>query len=142
MALSADTHRRVTPCPDYAKGNFPVVSAGTIYQGSFVGESASTGTARALVAGDTFMGICIYNRVENPSGGSLRVDVQMQGVLKGVAVTGSTGIADIGDVVYASDDGTLTETVGSNTKIGSIVGYDSITGLFDVYFISDYLIVT
>ena len=142
MALSKDKNRTVSPCPSYAKGTFAVVSAATIYQGSLVGESSSTGTARALVAQDNFIGINVFNQVANPSGGSLSVDVQMEGVLKGVSVTGASGNADIGDAVYAADDDTLTKTSTNNTKIGHIVGYNANTGLFDVYFISDYLLVT
>lgn len=141
-ALAADKSRSYTMCPPHAKSTFPVVSAGTIYQGSAVGESASLGTARALVAGDTFIGFNLFDRVENPSSGTKLVEVQMQGVLKGVSVTGGSGNANIGEAVYMADDNTFTTTVGSNTKIGSIVRYDAATGLCDVYFISDYLIVT
>jgi len=120
MALSADT-------PGKPLGghwvDYPMLASATIYEGGFVGSSG--GYARALVAGDSFLGIAQKGCVETTaaSGGEYcrtRVGVWRQEfALSGVAVT------DIGAAVYASDDGTLTLTAGTNSPVGKVVRYVS-----------------
>lgn len=119
MALSADTPRA------YAGGfapkfnSLPVVSAGTIYEGSAVGESGTTGTYRALNGADTFAGFA-HEKVVNATGGSSRVKVRQEGVIR-LTVTGASGATDNGVAVYASDDGTFTLTsTTTNSRIGKV----------------------
>jgi len=122
MALSADTPR------SYELGDFndlPVKASTTIYEGAMVG--LSSGYARGLVAGDEFQGFA-YRQADNSSGsdGDINVQVYHEGLIS-MPVTGVTGVADVGKAVYASDDGTLTLTEGSNSKVGVIHRYVSST---------------
>lgn len=131
MALSADAPRT------YAAGykpeftSLPIVSAGTIYEGSAVGESTTTGTYRALVAGDTFVGFA-HEQVINPTSGSKRVKVRQKGVAR-LTVATASAVTQNGETVYASDDGTFTLASTSNSSVGKVVQW--ITGTTcDVYF--------
>lgn len=131
MALSADTPR------DYGSGveptfnSLPMVSNVTIYEGSAVGESSSTGTYRALVAGDTFVGFA-HEGVVNPTSGSKRVKVRQKGIIR-LSVTNVSGVAQHGDAVYASADGTFTTASTGNSQIGKVLQW--VTGsTCDVYF--------
>lgn len=102
----------------------PVVATDIIYEGAAVGDNAS-GYARPLVAADPFLGFAEC-KVDNSTGAagdkSVRVRVRGQIVL---AVTGVTGVGDVGEVVYASDDDTFTLTSTSNTAVGKVARYIS-----------------
>jgi hypothetical protein len=131
MALSADTPRAYGSGVQPTFNSLPCVSNVTIYEGSAVGESSSTGTYRALVAGDTFVGFA-HENVVNPTSGTKRVKVRQKGIIR-LSITGVTGVADHGDAVYASADGTFTKSSTSNSQIGKILQW--ITGTTaDVYF--------
>lgn len=121
MALTQDTNR------DFYEGEiqlYPVKASSTIYKGSAVGEDAA-GYARALVAGDKFLGFCLEG-ADNASGaaGAINVKVRKKGVLSlavsGLAVTDNDGVP-----VYASDDGTFTKTASGNSFIGFVRYYES-----------------
>lgn len=121
MALSANVD------VDRKDGNLiaiPVLSSITVYKGAIVG--LSSGYARGLVAADVFMGIA-YEKVDNSSGssGDKSVRCWQRGVflLTGASFTQAT----VGSKIYASADGTITTTAGSNTLIGRCVGYESAT---------------
>ena len=83
-----------------------------------VGDNGS-GYARALVAGDTFFGFADEN-TDNSAGsaGDIRVRCRQKGRIQ--LTVPSVAITSVGVAVYASDDGTFTLTVGSNTKIGVV----------------------
>jgi hypothetical protein len=87
-------------------------------RGLAVGESSSTGTYRALVAGDNFVGFA-HEGIVNPTSGTKRVKVRQKGIVR-LTVVGVTGVADHGDAVYASADGTFTKASTSNTQIGKV----------------------
>lgn len=103
--------------------DLPVKASSKIYLGSAVGLSGDY--ARALVAGDQFLGFC-EEGVDNAAGldGALDVHVLTVGRVK-VAVTGVTGNGDIGKIVYASSDNDFTLTEGSNSPIGRILRVES-----------------
>lgn len=114
MALSTNTPR--TFCTD-GVADFAVAASSTIYEGSLLG--LASGYVRALQAGDVFVGVST-EYIDNSAGsaGDKRVHAYttrpFEMALSGVAVT------DIGAPVYASDDGTLTLTEGSNSLVGYV----------------------
>jgi hypothetical protein len=99
----------------------PVKGTTTIYEGAMLGDSS--GYARGLVAGDAFIGHAM-EYIDN-SGGSdgglsvkrMRGRYRLEVTLTGVAIT------DVGNQVYASADDTLTQTAGSNSRVGVIDRY-------------------
>lgn len=119
MALTADTSRKfgVTTGP-YSRE--PVKASSTIYMGSAVGDD-SAGAARALVAADPFRGFA-NAKADNSAGlvSAIDVEVRKEGEVT-IDVVGATGIGDIDDTVYASDDGTFTKSSTGNSTIGKIV---------------------
>ena len=117
MALSADTPR-VYELGEY--NTFGVLASQTIYEGSAVG--LSSGYARALEAGDPFVGFARRKKVESTAvNGAVNVDVICKGLMQ-VTLTG-VAVTDVGNAVYMSDDGTFTQTKGSNSFIGNIYRY-------------------
>jgi len=116
MELSANTPR------DYQVGEkeaYPVAASEVIYEGAAVGENAA-GYARALQAGDKFLGFAEF-KADNTSGaaGAIRAEVKTKGRVR-LTVVGSAITSNDRPAVYASDDGTFTLTVGSNSKIGYV----------------------
>ncbi len=104
------------------QNDVPVIASEIIYEGSAVGDNAS-GYARPLVAADPFLGFAI-DKTDNSSGsaGDKSARVKKRGNIV-LSVTGVTGVSDINDTVYASDDNTFTLTSTSNTAIGKITRY-------------------
>ena len=120
MALTQNTPRA------YEEGfmnDLPVKASSKIYEGSLVGKSS--GYARALVAGDVFMGIAARG-ADNSAGanGDINVRVRKNGTIQ-VAVTGVTAVTDEGATVYASDDGTFTLSSTGNSVVGKIIRWVS-----------------
>ena len=132
MALAADISRNISV---HRSQDHPVNATSVVFAGSILGEDASTGAARALVAGDNSMGIARSNGATGGAAdGATSVQAATVGILSGVTITGATGIADYGATVYASDDTTLTLVSTSNTLMGKIVAFDADRGTFSVYF--------
>jgi len=119
MALSADSLRVYESGIDPITNTLPVVASDIVYIGSALGDNGS-GYARPLTAGDPFLGFA-EDHQDNSAGsaGDLDVKVRSQGVVK-LAVTGVTGVGDVGEPVYASDDGTFTLTASTNTLVGTV----------------------
>lgn len=117
--LAADKWRKFESQEPTSLNELPVIASDIIYKGAFVGDNGS-GLARPLVAGDPFMGVC-EQQCDNSAGAAsaLNVKVREQGRLE-MAVTGASSAADVNEIVYASDDDTLTLTAGSNTPIGKV----------------------
>lgn len=97
---------------------FPVVSAGTIYLGSAVGQPSGVGTARALVATDKFVGFAI-DSVVNPASGSKTVRVKTSGMIVATVATLASTTAP-GTSVYMADDNTFTLVSTSNSLVGKV----------------------
>lgn len=117
--LGTDTPRRFEVNEDPLFNDLPIIAADIIYRGAAVGDNAS-GYARPLVAGDPFWGFA-EEKCDNALGaaGDKRVRLRQQGSVE-LAVTGATGVGDVGSAVYASDDATFTLTATSNTLIGIV----------------------
>ncbi len=123
MALSANRELQFYTSRELI--DLPVDDNVNIYKGALVGLNASTGYARPLTAGDAFLGVAYAqadNTVSGHSAGGVAVrlhqDIDIIHVLSGVAQT------NVGAVVYASDDGTLTLTASGNSRVGRIVAVE------------------
>jgi len=105
--------------------DIPVVATDIVYEGAAVGESASTGTGRPLVSGDTFLGMAVA-KCDNSTGaaGDKNIRVRQRGTMK-VAVAIVAGIADLGANVYASDDDVYTLSSVGTSLIGTVTRYVS-----------------
>ena len=124
--LAANKVRRDGPVHLDVIANYKMVASDIIYEGAAVGDNGS-GYARPLVAADPFLGFAVKKK-DNSSGaaGDERVETKIQGFVE-LAVTGVTGVGDIGDDVYATDDDTFTKTSSGASSIGTIVDYISST---------------
>lgn len=126
MALSADTPRVYEIGEDSV---IPVAAAAQIYEGSAVGSNG--GYARALVAGDEFLGFARENKLGGTADADVNITVATRGRIQ-LAIT-SAAVTDLGKAVYASADGTFTFTATSNSRIGAMVRFVS-TGVVIVEF--------
>jgi hypothetical protein len=106
--------------------SLPVVGTDVIFEGAAVGDNGS-GYARPLQAGDPFKGFAL-RKVDNSTGsaGDRRVEVRKRGRIS-LAVTGVTGVGDVGSKVYASDDDTFTLSSTSNSLIGVVAQHSAST---------------
>lgn len=102
-------------------GDLPVKASQTIYRGEAVG--LTSGYARQLNAGDTFVGFATAKAVGTSSDGGVNVNIIRNGfrvlTISGVAVT------DVAKPVYASDSNTYVLTQSTNTRIGTVARYIS-----------------
>lgn len=91
------------------------------------------GYGNALVAGELFVGHA-REAVDNTGGedGALDIPVRVGRYRLKVDIAGAV-ITDEGKEVYASDDGTVTLTVGTNSKVGRITRFVS-SGVCEVEF--------
>lgn len=124
--------------PDY--NEVPIIASDTVYLGSAVGESSTSGTGRPLAGADAFKGFCI-EKCENESGAASAKNIKVYASGKVVlAVTGVDNVNDEGATVYASDDDTFTLTsTTTNTAIGKVERVISTSSnLALVYFEADY----
>ena len=112
--------------------DLPVIASDIIYEGSAVGDNGSGG-ARPLVSADPFWGFSTA-KIDNSDGsaGDENVHVIEKGYIQ-LEVTGVTGVGDVGDDVYATDDDTFTLTSSGASSIGTIVRYVTGTTVI-VYF--------
>lgn len=124
MALSAN--REVTFFASQELIDLPMDDNVKIYKGAFVGRNRATGYARALVAGDEFLGMAYCEADNTASGHSAgAINVRLHQAVDIVhALTGAAN-ADVGKDVYASADDTLTLTPASNSRVGRIVVVDA-----------------
>lgn len=118
--LAANLGRVFEANEDRLLDDIPVIADDIIFEGAAVGELVTAGTARPLVAGDTFMGFAAA-KVDNTGGaaGDENVRVHKRGTVK-LQVTNVVGIADYGATVYAIDDNDFTLTAGANSPIGKV----------------------
>ena len=103
----------------------PVDDDVDIYKGAFVGVNSSTGYARPLTAGDDFLGVA-YKQADNTVTGHTAggIDVRLHQSVDIVHTLSGVAVTDIGSVVYASDDETLTLTASGNTRVGRIAAIE------------------
>lgn len=136
MATLSDNSKRVFKYADDggpAPQDMPIIASDIIYEGAAVGESASTGNARPLVGGDSFVGFA-YAKADNSAGavGDVNVRLRQRGEVK-LTVTGVTADDDFGIAIYASDDDTFTTTASGASQIGKLVRWVTSTTCY-VYF--------
>lgn len=105
--------------------DLPVDDNVNIYKGAFVGVNASTGYARPLVAGDNFLGVA-YSQANNTGPGHVAggIKVRLHQPLDIVHYLSGAAAADVGKVIYAGDDGTLTLSASGNSRVGRIVALE------------------
>lgn len=129
MALATDTPRETASRQVEA---VILTNAVVCYAGSFMGVDMSTG--RAVLWADTanyvWKGLAERGATGNTSASPpVEVEMDVSGqVLKRIAVTGVSAQSHVGDLVYGTDDGTLTLTATSNVgPIGEIVRWHTST---------------
>ena len=125
MALAASTQRNMR---DRNTQPFVVDSGVQVYSGSYVCINKATG--ELVLAADTvnfeWAGVATQTVLGD---GTLECTVDISGkTLARVAVTGVTGLANVGDLVYVTDDDTLTLTATTNIQaVGVVVRWHSST---------------
>jgi predicted RecA/RadA family phage recombinase len=100
--------------------DLPMGATETIQKGAFVGLDAGDKFAAPLAAGEIFSGIALEKKVSGASNGDTTIKALGGQSMFQYAIT-SIAQADIGKLVYASDDHTLTLTSTSNSQVGRIV---------------------
>ena len=121
MALTADADIKFYSSNELI--DLPVEANTVIYKGALVGINATTGYARPLVAGDAFAGLA-YRKADNSGGSAGARNVRLFQGIDIVATISGVSQTDVGAVVYASDDATLTLTAAGNSRIGRIVAIE------------------
>lgn len=130
MALSNDYQPSARAVHIETQAQHPVAVSTKIYQGALVGIVAASGHARGLVAGDKFIGVA-SEQADNSAGAAAALNVRLRkGCTIRKAVTGASGAGDVGKLVYASDDTTLTLTSTNNSLVGVIDEHISSTECF------------
>ncbi len=114
---------------DYEIGDLndlPVIAADILYEGSALGDNGS-GYIRPLVAEDPFVGFCA-RKIDNSDGiaGAEKVNLREKGKAV-LTVVGVTGVGDVGETVYATDDNTFTLNSSGASSIGRITRWISST---------------
>jgi len=121
MATLTKNSTREYGVSNYSSNALPVIASDIIFEGAGIGEDASTGLARPLVIGDTFLGFA-EAKADNSSGAAaaINVEVREQGHVK-LNVAGVVGKGNIGETVFAADDDTFDLTSsGGGTGIGKV----------------------
>ena len=97
-----------------------IIASDIVYEGSLVGENGA-GYGRPLVAGDKFCGHAI-RKVDNASGSAGDKNIECRGGHYRAVVDLVALITDVGQPVYASDDGALTMEAATTASAYSFVG--------------------
>lgn len=123
MALTANRELKFYTSQELV--DLPVDDDVVIYKGALVGRNRTTGYARALVAGDEFLGVA-YRQADNTVSGHTAggISVRLHQHIDIVHALTSVATGDIGKDVYASADDTITLDGKSNSRIGRIVAVE------------------
>ena len=124
MALSADTPRSYTNSPQQESAQ-PWQASVTAYVGSAMSRD-SDGEIGPLAASEAFAGFCTKQVTASSTAGAGNIPVITTGEVK-LTVTGLDDNDDIGDIVYATDDGTFTLTSSGGVGIGRVSQIVSLT---------------
>jgi hypothetical protein len=132
MTTLAQDKRRDYGAVSKVPGSADVIADDIIYEGAAVGESATAGTARPLVAADVFLGFA-FRKADNAGGlvSAIKVELVVMGVIT-LPIT-SVALANVGEPVYASDDDVFTLASTGNSPVGKVVEVPA-TGTARVYF--------
>jgi hypothetical protein len=112
-------------------GQYPVYASAEIFEGSMVGKYTSY--ARALVAGDEFLGHCIQYVKDTAGVSATEVVRVLRGRYRLQVAVPSVAYTSVGRLVWATDDATLTLTNSDGTPVGRVDRYVS-SGLAVVEF--------
>ncbi|MBU0718923.1 MAG: hypothetical protein KJ749_11795 [Planctomycetes bacterium] len=121
MTLTAN--RDVPHYVDQAIRTLQVGSVEHIYKGAFVSVDAS-GYAAPLAAGETFMGIA-FEECDNSGGDDGDRSIRVYTLGDFDHALGGAAVTDIGALVFASDDATLTLSNVGTSLIGHVVDVPS-----------------
>ena len=117
MALAKDTQ---LPVHEGSYADHPVLTNVKIYEGAVVSVDAN-GFAKPYAGTDTFFAGIARKQADNTGGANGAIKVQVRRDVHHREVTlASAAQADVGDLLYASDDGTFTKTSTSNLLVGRI----------------------
>ena len=106
--------------------DLPVIADDTIYEGAAIGDNGSGGM-RPLVAEDPFIGFCA-RKIDNEGGAAGDENVHLRGKGKIIlVVVGVTGVGDVMETVYATDDNTFTLNSSGASSIGKVTRWISST---------------
>lgn len=127
MALSENAALKSKGAGDIV--DFAVKAAANIFRGAIVGIEVASGFTRPATAGatpDIRAGIA---RGEADNSGGADGDKDVDCYTEGEFLLTGAGLvqADVGVVVYASDDGTVTKTASNNVLLGRIARFVSST---------------
>lgn len=106
----------------------PVVASDIIYKGAIVKINAAGYAAPMAAEAGAHMGGMAYEKADNSTGaaGAIKCKLMREGVFK--LVSAGLTQADLGSIVYASDDQTVSTTQGTNeVAVGRIVEVISAT---------------
>ena len=120
MALTAS--RELSRYVDQELRSFKVAGSTTIYKGALV-SIQTDGYVAPLTAAELLAGIAYDEIVNAGADGAKSVRIYTQGDFEH-ALSGAA-IANVGDAIYGTDDGTLTFTSTSNTYVGFCVDVPS-----------------
>ena len=126
--MSALTEDRKTIYREGIEIDFPVLASAEIFAGGLVSLQGSSGYARAAAdtASDQFVGVAMEYVKNTGASGSVSVRVRRAGVFKFNLSSGAQ--AQVGDVMYVSDDQTVAASGTSNAVVvGRLVKYESAT---------------
>ena len=117
MALTANEGRVYEPFPVPVYTDIPLAAGAVVFEGSALGEDASTGYVRALVSGDTFAGFAAAG-ANNAAGaaGDAVVRARQAGMVKLDVATAS--VAALAATVNFTDDDTA--TLGAGSAVGKV----------------------
>lgn len=137
MALSSDTPRSYSWIG--VENSLPVQASSTVYSGSALTIDTGGEVGPAATGEVNFAGFAVAG-ADNSSGsaGDINCRVLTEGEVL-LTVAGVDDNDDIGDVCYASDDGTFTLTAGSNKAIGRVSQIGETSGTARVRFKSAVL---
>lgn len=119
----------------------PLATGSTIFQGgTAVGDPASKTVKKAVSGTATFIWLGVFTGAFPMMGGSytnssgvnqlVEVDFLQERVIVYFANDGTiTAAGNLFGPAYALDDQTATATVGTNTKLGTIVDVDAVKGV-------------
>lgn len=108
---------------------FAVKAAAHIYRNAIVAIEVATGYARPATAGATPDVRCGVASAEADNSSGADGDKFVEAWTEGEFLLTGSGFAqtDVGVLVYASDDGTITKTSTNNVLLGRITGFESAT---------------
>jgi hypothetical protein len=102
-----------------ARSSIPIIASDIVFEGALVGDNGA-GYGRPLTAGDKFQGHAV-RKVDNSAGSAGDKNIELRSGHYRAVVALVALITDVGQPVYASDDGALT-MVAASTSAYSYVG--------------------